>query len=164
MYSDKIAAGVGDIVTVVVQERAEISASKSSSTNKSSSVADQIQRLIHASSGELPGLGWESANDFEGGGEISNSQSAQSRLSVVVVGRLPNGNLIIEGMRKVTMANEVNYAVLRGYIRPMDIRSDNSILSSQIADAEIEFVAEGSLTEAQRQGWLNRLYSFLNPF
>ncbi len=166
MYSDKIATDVGDIVTIVVQERAEISASKSSSTDKSSQVADQISKLINAIEidGETPGLDWESASDFEGSGEISNSQSAESRLSVVVIDRLPNGNLVIEGMRKVTMANEVNFAVLRGFIRPTDVRADNTILSSRVADAQIDFVAEGALTEAQRQGWLNRLYSFINPF
>lgn len=164
MYSDKIAAGVGDIVTIVVQEQAQISASKSSSTSKESSLSDQLELLIQASTGELPGMAWNSASEFSGSGQISNTQSAQSRMSVIVIDRLPNGNLIIEGMRKVTMANEVNYAVLRGYIRPMDIRADNSILSSQVADAQIEYVAEGTLTEAQRQGWLNRLYSFLNPF
>lgn len=164
MYSDAIAGAVGDIVTIVVQEQAQISASKSSSTDKSSTVADQIEKLIHASQGELPGLAWQSASDFSGGGEISNSQSAQSRMSVLVVDVLPNGNLVIEGMRKVTMANEVNYAVLRGFIRPNDINGDNTILSTQIADAHIEYVAEGTLTEAQRMGWFNRLYSFLNPF
>lgn len=164
MYSDRKAANIGDIVTIVVQERAAISASKSSSTNKSSAVADAINRLIHTASGEMPALNWESANDFEGGGEISNTQQAESQLSVVVVDRLPNGNLVIEGMRKVVMANEVNYAVLRGYIRPSDIAADNTVLSSRVADAQIEFVAEGALTEAQRQGWMTRLYSFLNPF
>lgn len=166
MYTDKVAAGVGDIVTIVVQEQSQISASKSSSTEKTSAVADQLRQLIETVTvnGATPGVDWESGNSFEGGGEIENTQSAQSQLSVMVVDRLPNGNLVIEGMRKVTMANEVNYAVLRGYIRPTDIRADNSILSSRVADAQIEFVAEGALTEAQRQGWLNRLYSFLNPF
>lgn len=166
MYTDKVAANVGDIVTIVVQEQSQISASKSSSTEKSSAVADQLRQIVEAVTvdGVTPGMDWESSKGFEGGGEIANSQSAQSQLSVMVVDRLPNGNLVIEGMRKVTMANEINYAVLRGYIRPTDIRSDNSILSSRVADAQIEFVAEGALTEAQRQGWLNRVYSFLNPF
>ncbi|MEX0322949.1 MAG: flagellar basal body L-ring protein FlgH [Puniceicoccaceae bacterium] len=164
MYADNIAGDIGDIVTIVVQESASISASKSSSTSKESSLSNQIERLIHSSTGELPGLKWSGSNDFEGSGEISNSQSAQSRMSVVVIDKLPNGNLVIEGMRKVTMADEINYAVLRGYIRAEDIRADNSILSTHIADAQIEYVAEGTLTEAQRKGWLNRIYSFLSPF
>ncbi|MFO7724819.1 MAG: flagellar basal body L-ring protein FlgH [Oceanipulchritudo sp.] len=164
MYADKIARGVGDILTIVVQEASEISSSKNSSVNKESSISTQIQRLLDNSDEDYPGLAWEVAREFEGGGQLSDSQSAESRLSVVVIDRLPNGNLVVEGMRQMVMANEVNYAVLRGYVRPADIRADNSILSSSIADARIEFVADGALSEAQREGWLSRLYSFLSPF
>ena len=164
MFADKIARDIGDILTIVVQEESEISTSKSSSVNKETTISTQIQRLLDIADEDYPGLAWEVAREFEGGGELSDSQSADSRLSVVVIDRLPNGNLVLEGMRKMAMANEVNYAVLRGYVRPTDIRADNSILSSSIADASIEFIAEGTLTEAQREGWLSRLYSFLSPF
>lgn len=164
MYADKIAGDVGDILTIVVQEASEVSTSKSSSVNKESTISTQIQRLLDIADEDYPGLAWEVAREFEGGGQVSDSQSAESRLSVVVIDRLPNGNLVVEGMRQMVMANEVNYAVLRGYVRPSDIRADNSILSSSIADARIEFIAEGTLTEAQREGWLSRLYSFISPF
>lgn len=164
MFADKIARDIGDILTIVVQEQSEVSTSKSSSVNKESSISTQIQRLLDNADEDYPGLAWEVAREFEGGGQLSDSQSAESRLSVVVIDRLPNGNLVVEGMRQMVMANEVNYAVLRGYVRPNDIRADNSILSSSIADARIEFIAEGTLTEAQREGWLSRLYSFISPF
>jgi len=167
MFVDSRARSVGDIVTIVVQETASISASKSASTNKSSSVADMITNIFNTTTTATTGFPvntWDNESDFSGGGTVSDTQSARSQLSVVVVDRLPNGNLAIEGMRRVTMANEINYAVLRGYIRPQDIREDNTILSSRVADAQVDFIAEGSLTEAQRKGWLNRVQSFLNPF
>lgn len=167
MFADRRARSVGDIVTIVVQESATISAAKSSSTNKSSNVADALEKILRTSSGVTTGFpsnAWSNSSDFSGGGSVSDTQSAQSQLSVIVVDRLPNGNLAIEGMRRVTMANEINYAVLRGYIRPQDIREDNTILSSRIADAQVDFIAEGSLTEAQRKGWLNRFQSLINPF
>lgn len=176
MYSDRKAVGVGDIVTVIIQESASVSSSKSSTTQKSSSTEDALLKLLYSAAafgekgpplskgGELPGLEWSSKRSFAGGGTLQDQSSVQSRLSVVVIDRLPNGNLVIEGMRSVAMANEKNYIVLRGQIRPSDILADNSVLSSRIADAKIEMIAEGSLTESQRQGWLNRLYSWLNPF
>ena len=49
------------------------------------------------------------------------------------------------------MANEINYAVVRGYIRPKDITANNTILSSRIADAQVDFIAEGSLTRGAAQ-------------
>jgi flagellar L-ring protein precursor FlgH len=167
MFVDNRARAVGDIVTIVVQETASISASKSASTNKSSDVADMITNIFNTSTTATTGFPtntWNNSSDFSGGGTMSDTQSAQSQLSVIVVDRLPNGNLAIEGMRRVTMANEINYAVLRGFIRPQDIRKDNTILSTRVADAQVDFIAEGSLTEAQRKGWLNRVQSFLNPF
>lgn len=167
MFADARARQVGDIVTIVVQETASISATKSSSTNKSSDVGDVIENIFNTSTTATTGFPintWNNSSDFSGGGSVSDTQSAQSQLSVMVVDRLPNGNLVIEGMRRVTMANEINYAVIRGFIRPEDIRTDNTILSSRIADAKVDFIAEGSLTEAQRKGWLNRMQSFLNPF
>lgn len=164
MFADKTATAVGDIVTVIVQENATISASKSSSTKKDSAVSDAINKLLRTDVANLPGFDWTSAGTFAGGGDISNTQSAASQLSVTVIDRMPNGNLVIEGMRRVTMADEINYAVIRGYIRPKDITADNTILSSRIADAQVDFVAEGTLTEAQRQGWLNRFHSYVNPF
>lgn len=170
MFTDRRAMSVGDIVTVVILESATVSASKNSTTDKSSSTQDQINKILFSSmpvfekKGELPGLDWSSSSSFSGGGTISDKQSAQTQLSAVVIDRQPNGNLIIEGIRKTVLGDEKNYVILRGLIRPTDIQADNTILSSRIADAELEMIAEGSLTEAQRKGWLNRLQSWLNPF
>lgn len=169
MFSDNTATRVGDIVTVLIQENATVSASKSSSASKTNSAADTITSVLQSSADlglapRIPLNAWDTDTQFSGNGSISDVQSAESRMSVVVIDRLPNGNLLIEGMRRVTMANEINFAVLRGYIRPTDIQQDNTILSSRIADAQIDFIAEGSLTEAQRKGWLSRLQSYINPF
>jgi flagellar L-ring protein FlgH len=49
-------------------------------------------------------------------------------------------------------------------VRPDDITSANNVLSSNVADARVEFVAEGSLTDAQKRGWLAKLYEKLRPF
>ena len=132
MFADKTAHDIGDIVTVIVQESAEISASKASDTNKSTNVSDTISQFLNATVEKIPGFGWDASSDFAGGGNMSDSQSAESQLSLLVVDRLPNGNLVIEGMRRVTMANEINYAVVRGYIRPKDITANNTILSSRL--------------------------------
>ncbi|MCH8473759.1 MAG: flagellar basal body L-ring protein FlgH [Opitutales bacterium] len=171
MFSDQKARQIGDIVTVVIQENSSVSASKSTDTDKTSSVDSELARILYDSSsflrdgeGQLPGMGWSSNDNFSGGGSVSGEQSASAQLSAIVVDRQPNGNLIIEGVRRVVFNNETNYVVLRGAIRPTDVGSDNTILSSRIADAEIQLIDEGSLTEAQRKGWLNRAYDWINPF
>jgi flagellar L-ring protein precursor FlgH len=64
----------------------------------------------------------------------------------------------------VTFSGETQYVVLHGLVRPDDIAPDNTILSSNIADARVEFLSEGSLTDAQKRGWLTKLYEKLRPF
>jgi flagellar L-ring protein precursor FlgH len=171
MFSDRKAHNIGDIVTVAIQENASISSSKSASTDKSSSVKSGLTKLLYTSAslfkdgeGELPEVEWSSKDSFSGGGSVSDQQSATTQISALVIDRQPNGNLIIEGVRRTILNNETNFVVLRGVIRPVDIGSNNIILSSRIADAEVQLIAEGSLTEAQRKGWLNRTYDWVNPF
>ena len=77
---------------------------------------------------------------------------------------LPNGNLVIEGVRLVTFSGETQYVVLHGIIRPDDIASNNTVLSSNIAEAKVEFISQGALTDAEKLGWFSKLYEMLRPF
>ena len=114
--------------------------------------------------GELPATNVSGDNTHEGGGEISNQQTVTGRISVIVIDTLPNGNLVVEGVRVVSYSGETQYMVLRGIVRIYDIEVDNTILSSEIADARVEFISEGSLTENQRKGWFVKINNLLNPF
>jgi len=83
---------------------------------------------------------------------------------VLVTDVLPNGNLVIAGARKLTFSGETQNVVLHGLVRPSDIDSGNTILSTNIAEARLEFISDGSLTDAQKRGWLTNLYEKLRPF
>ena len=90
-------------------------------------------------------------------------------MSVVVIDTLPNGVLVIEGARMVTFSGESYYAVLKGMVRKEDIgfgfkdglRYRNIVSSQYIADAQIEFVSKGSLNDAQKESWYQRLASII---
>lgn len=112
----------------------------------------------------LPALPVSGANDYTGGGEIKNSQTIATRAAVQIIDVLPNGNLVFEGIRQISFSKERQFASLRGVIRPYDIQQDNTVISSNIADAKIDIVAEGVLTDAQKKGWLLRLNDKINPF
>lgn len=83
---------------------------------------------------------------------------------MLVADVLPNGNLVIEGVRRVSFSGETQHVVLRGVIRPADVSTSNTILSTNIADARLEFLSEGELSSAQKRGWLSKLYEALRPF
>ena len=103
-------------------------------------------------------------NSYTGGGDIKNTQTITTRAAVQVIDVLPNGNLVVEGLREISFSKERQFAALRGIVRGYDVQPDNTVLSSNVADARIEIVSEGTLTDAQKKGWLLRLNDKVNPF
>ncbi|MBI5688817.1 MAG: flagellar basal body L-ring protein FlgH [Verrucomicrobia bacterium] len=168
MYADRKASRQGDILTIVVAESAVASSSQSTKSSRESSLEDAISRFVYSGlgkrRGELPATSASGSAGYSGGGDISNSQSLSARAAVVVTDVLPNGNLVVEGVRVVRFSGETQYVVLHGLVRPDDIGRDNSVISTNIADARVEFHAEGALTDAQKRGWLAKTYEKLRPF
>jgi flagellar L-ring protein precursor FlgH len=168
MFADRKANATGDIVTIVVAESAIASSSQSKKANRESTLDDTISKFLYAGlaahKGELPGMKSAGKSGFSGGGDVSNSQSLSARAAVLVTDVLPNGNLVIQGVRVVTFSGETQYVVLHGIVRRDDIAPDNSVQSTNIADARVEFYAEGALTDAQKRGWLAKAYEKLRPF
>ena len=186
MFADKRAKRVGDIVTIVVTETASLSDTLNLKTNKESkagvegflsNVVNQfITGLPNALLGKvqkntsdiiipsLPTLPVSGANSYTGGGEISAKQTITARTAVQVIDVLPNGNLVVEGTREVSFSKERQFVSLHGIIRPYDIQPDNTVASSNVADAQIQVLSEGSLTDAQKKGWLLRMNDKISPF
>ena len=167
MFADHKASRVGDILTIVVNEAVDASNSQSNKTSRSSSVADSVTSFLYPTTGlhngVLPSIAATGAGSNSGGGDISNKQSLASRAAVLVTDTLPNGNMVIEGVRVVTFNGETQYVVLHGLVRADDVASDNTVQSSNIAGARVEFIAEGALTDAQKRGWLAKVYEKLRP-
>jgi flagellar L-ring protein precursor FlgH len=109
-------------------------------------------------------------SDSEGGAR--NTQTIKFKMAVQVIDALPNGNLVIEGVKQIGFSNERQFISLRGIIRPTDIlfglkAATNvapSILSRHIADARYEVVSEGLLSDAAKRGWLQRLDDKITPY
>ncbi len=168
MFSDRKAAAKGDILTIIVAESAVAQSSQNKSSKRESALEDAISRFVYAGlatahGGQLPGMSSTGKASYSGGGDVSNTQTLSARAAVLVTDVLPNGNLVVEGVRVVTFSGETQYVVLRGIVRFDDISKDNSVVSTNIADARVEFHSEGSLTEAQKRGWLAKVYEKLRP-
>ena len=168
MYADRKAAHSGDIITVVVSESVAAQSSQSTKSTRDSSITDAVQSFLYPSTGlhkgALPSISLSGKAAYDGGGDISNNQSLASRAAVLITDVLPNGNLVIEGVRVVTFSGETQYVILHGLVRPDDVSSVNEVQSSNIAEARVEFVTEGALTDAQKRGWLAKVYEKLRPF
>jgi flagellar L-ring protein FlgH len=170
MLADRKAAAPGDILTIVVSETAASSSSNSKRTNSKVSVDAGVEQFLFPGSrfgthnGALPGVKLGGGDTFEGGGAVSSAQTLTGRAAVLVTDVLPNGNLVIAGARRVTFEGETRHVVLQGIVRPDDVTTANTIASSNIADARVEFISEGSLTDAAKKGWLAKIYERIRPY
>ena len=172
MLADRRASRTGDIVTILVQESVASQNSQSSKADKASKANNAITQFLFplaaskvgTMGGSYPGTAFDGSSNTASSGEISNKASLTSRAAVLVTDVLPNGNLVLEGVRQVSMAGERQYLVLRGIVRPEDISSLNTVPSTSIANATVEVISEGSLTDTQKKGWLTKIYELLRLY
>lgn len=172
LLADRRASRTGDIVTIIVQESVSSQNSQSSKADKASTANNAITQFLFplaasaagTKAGTYPGTAFDGSSNVASSGEINNKASLTSRAAVLVTDVLPNGNLVLEGVRRVAMGGERQYMVLRGIIRPEDISSTNTISSTSIANATLEVISEGSLTDTQKKGWLTRIYELLRLY
>lgn len=154
--SDIKAAAVGDAVTIVIFENASAS---NRVTNRSSKQTQLGGGLSVGSIDERGSLDF--GGGFTGTGEVSRSEQLVARITAQVTGMAPNGDMMIEGQHDMRINGENRNIRIRGRIRAVDIMSDNSVISSRIADAQINFDGKGFVSRSAKPGLLNRIFSFL---
>jgi len=172
MFSDRRATGVGDILTIIVQENNSTSKDNSTKTSRSSGIDASISSFLYSPAasglmtkgGKLPAFKMDGKNSFDGGGAINNSEKIVARISVRIVDVLPNRNLLIEGTRDTAFSGEQQTMVLRGVVRSDDIAANNTVYSYNVADATIRFTSKGSLSDSQRKGWFTKVWDKVSPF
>jgi flagellar L-ring protein precursor FlgH len=175
MFADHRASKIGDILTVLVQENSTATKKNSTSTAKNAAMDASISSFLYGAGagsasaflsrgGQMPALKYNSKNTFDGGGSIDNSQNLVTSLAVKVIDVLPNGNLLIEGTRETSFSGEKQNAVLHGVVRVEDILSNNTLFSYNIADAKVQIISKGTLSDNQRRGWFTYLWNKLTPF
>lgn len=149
---------VGDIVTIIIVEQASGDTGAKTQTNSKSEI------------GGGPGLGmlnmitdWslDSENKFQGDGKSSRSGDLNARISTRVLEVLPNGNYRLEGERVVEINGERQHLQLSGIIRPEDLKADNTIASTFVADAYIVYDGHGPVADAHSPGILSRIANFI---
>jgi flagellar L-ring protein precursor FlgH len=172
MYSDKRASRVGDLITILVQENTTASKDNATSTSKKASMDAAIATFLYSPAasglltkgGQLPALKYASANSFDGGGTIKNSEQILAQVTVRVIDVLPNGNMMIEGTRETSFSGEKQNVVLHGIVRPDDVAANNTVFSYNVADAKIHIIGKGTIADSQRKGWFTKIWDKISPF
>ncbi len=170
LFEDMKARRVGDTLTVVLVE--STSASKNAKTNtKKENTVDVVSPTIFGSAvqfdapRQLPlanrtnndlSMALSSSKEFKGEGDASQGNSLSGNITVTVSEVLSNGNLVIRGEKLLTLNQGDEHVRIAGIVRPVDIRADNSILSNQVADAQIIYTGNGMIADSNNMGWLAR--------
>jgi flagellar L-ring protein FlgH len=169
LFEDRKAKRVGDILTVVLAERTNAIKNSQTSTGKTTETTlanptvfgtPLTHKGVPLFAGSLSG-----DSSFDGGGTSSQSNSLAGDITVTVVERLHNGNLVISGEKWVTLNQGQEFIRLSGIIRPDDIDPDNTLLSTRIANAQITYSSKGVLAAANKMGLIARFFnSVLHPY
>ncbi len=169
LFEDLKAGRIGDILTVRLTEKTN--ATKSSQTQTSKKTAATLAnptvfgRPITTNGVPLFSGSLDGQSSFDGQGNSAQSNSLTGEITVTVIDRLPNGNLVIQGEKWLTINQGREFIRVTGIIRPNDIETDNSVSSTRIANAQIAYSAKGALADANRMGILARFFnSILHPY
>lgn len=163
LYSDNKARHEGDIITVVLKERTQASKNAKTETKKDSSTS--IEPMIGLGgqavsvAGNVLQFGADSASNYKGDAKADQSNSLVGNISVNVLQVLHNGNLVIRGEKWLTLNTGKEYIRLTGVIRSQDVDVNNTVESTKIANARIEYSGTGAHHGGQSPGWLSRFFN-----
>lgn len=161
LFSDQKANRQGDAITIVVLESTQASNNSETSAGRKSDVGLSLSGGVDKTSLPTTDVKFNTGNDFKGQGSTQTTGNIRTRISAIVDTVLANGNLIIKGSKKIIINGEEQIINIKGIVRPSDIRPDNSVFSYNIADAEIAFEGNGIIDNAQKPGWLTKLFHWL---
>lgn len=166
LFEDRRARSVGDTIIVTLNERTNASKSSGSNVGRTGSIDFSVPSLLGIPLGLLKKhatVEAKSNNNFDGSGESSSKNNFVGTITVTVIEALPNGNLVVSGEKQIGINQGQEFIRLSGIVNPINVLA-NTISSTQIADARIEYRANGYIDEAQTMGWLSRFFLNATPF
>jgi len=158
LFSDPRAAGVGDIVYVLVSE---VTTATSTATTETDRESESDSASGTGLLSFLPFFSWNNDESYKGSGTSNRQGTLTGRLTARLVEEIAPGVYRIEGTREVAVNEEKQTMHLTGTIRAIDISPTNTIQSDQIAAAVISYSGVGPIARRQKPGILTRLVDWL---
>ena len=154
MAADYKARLPGDLVTIHLVDNFSATANAENKQSRQFSLASAVSALFGAlgSNNRLQNLAnANSSHSLDGKGASTMSSSVELNLAATVMETLPNGVLVVQAARDITLGNDRQTVYIRGLVRPGDLAQDNSVFSSQLSDLQVEIKGKGAVADASRQ-------------
>lgn len=166
LFEDRRARFVGDTLTVNIQEKVQASKKSENKTTRNQTVDMGVPTIIGLPFKSVQGitLSANDSNNFNGKGENTSSNDFTGTLTVTVIEVFPNGNLLVSGEKQIGLKEGEEFIRFSGVVNPNTITFANTVVSTQVADARIEYKANGFIDSAQVMGWLSRFFLIILPF
>ncbi len=169
LYSDRVARDVGDLLTIHLVESTTAQTSASTQVGKSGGIDISAPAIFGApvtyNGRDVLSTSVAAERDFDGQGKSSQSNRLQGSVTVSVVQRLPNGNLVVQGQKNLRLNQGDELVQIQGIVRPADIGRDNSVASNRVGEARIVYGGRGAIAQSNAMGWLARFFnSRLTPY
>ena len=168
LYSDRRARDVGDLLTITLLESTTAQTSANTATNKESNLSLGSPSIFGApvtlGGKDILSASAEGKRDFTGKGNSAQSNRLQGSVTVTVIQRLPNGNLVVQGQKNLRLNQGDELVQVQGIVRPATSAGQHHS-SSRVAEARIVYGGRGPVAQSNAMGWLSRFFnSGLTPF
>ncbi|GAB2870161.1 flagellar basal body L-ring protein FlgH [Paraburkholderia jirisanensis] len=165
LFEDQRPRNIGDILTIVIAENVNATkqsgaaANRNGSTNFAVTQANFLHGLFNKAN-----LAANGQNQFQATGGANASNTFNGVLTVTVTNVLPNGNLVVSGEKQMLINQGNEFVRFSGVVNPNNVAGDNSVFSTEVADAKIEYSAKGYIDESEQMGWLQRFFLNVAPW
>ena len=163
LYADRRARDVGDLLTINLVENTTAKTSATTSVKKKGEVSMAAPNIAGApvtfDGRDLLSATVKGDRGFNGNGNSAQSNLLQGSVTVTVIQRLPNGNLVVQGQKNMRLNQGDELVQIQGIVRPADISPDNTISSGKVADARIAYGGRGAIAQSNSMGWLGRFFN-----
>jgi flagellar L-ring protein precursor FlgH len=171
-FSDIRAHHVGDIIVVEIVENSKAEKTNDSKAERTTSLRAGMPVLLGYEDRLIPNytanaqvaVGADFSSNFDAKAELSKEDTMTAAIGCTVMEVFSNGNLMIRGQREIQVNGETQFIYLPGTIRSSDVDTNNTVTSTKLADARIEYSGRGVLSDKQQPGWLTRLLDTIWPF
>lgn len=158
------AHAVGDPLTIVLVEQLTTSKSAGSKTQRNGSF-----NVVPPTAGPLSFLNPDAlkasgGSSFNGTGNATQTSSLGGQVAVTIAEVRANGTALVRGEKRMLLSQGNEWVQFSGIVRLGDIDGDNTIPSSRVADARIEYAGNGAINRASREGWLSKFFNAISPF
>lgn len=166
LFEDRRARMVGDTIIINLVERNTAQKGSNASAARDSSLSGGIAASSRLPLSGLAGLNVDAgiATDFSGSGAAAANNVFNGTITVTVIEVMPNGNMLVSGEKQMAINQGNEYIRFSGVINPNTVTGSNTVQSTQVADARIEYKGSGYIDEAQQMGWLHRFFVAILPF